>query len=234
MKSNIILLLSIVGASLYTTIDAVPIHQLLSTHPSPEQPSPASAAGRVQIKSRSRSRSYSRRYSVQSSEWYHHDRRVRSNSNLSHISLQGHAVVDDDDDDDGNELLDTETDDFIRPDDDDTIEGQILEEEEDEEEEDLDRSVVDTHFQTKFVLPQVDVIKEEEDDSWVKENGLQEGDLVPELFEDDEREDEQEYQVPEVKLQLKPEYEDAEDEIIAFLSKFGGNNAAADLAAEEP
>ncbi|KAF9353757.1 hypothetical protein BGX26_008483 [Mortierella sp. AD094] len=227
MRSDIVFLLTIVGASIYTNtpaVDAVPVYHLLSTpQSSPAAPSPAEQiVGRTQIKSNKNNIAIAQKEtSLHRSPWYHSsDSRPRSPS----LSLEGHAVVDEDDDDAGNELLDTETDGLIRPDDDYTIEGEILEEEGDDEF-DLadDRGVENTHFQAKFTLPsQVVVLKNEDTDSWVKENGLQDGDLVPESFEDEEEEEEEQV----IEVELKPEEE--------ILSKFGGNSAAADLAADEP
>ncbi|KAF9114517.1 hypothetical protein BGX27_010574 [Mortierella sp. AM989] len=239
MRSDLVLLLTIVGASLLSNnvaIDAAPVHRLLSKQQPSQQPSPA---GRTQIKpqsytassSSSSSRTPSRRHPVfkslgihnvlpaahnNPSPWYFNsDRRPRS---YSAHSLEGHAVLDEEDDDAGNELLDTETDDLMRPDDDDTIEGEVLEEEGDDDN-DLadDRGVENTHFQAKFTLPQI-ALKQEDGEKWVQENGIQEGDLTPESFEDEEE------------LINK----EADKEIVVVLSKFGGNTAAADLAAEEP
>ncbi|KAF9999264.1 hypothetical protein BGZ80_008066 [Entomortierella chlamydospora] len=227
MRSDLVLLLTIVGASVYTNspaVDAVPIYQLLSTPQSfPIAPSvAANIAGRTQIKY-SNIAVTKKKTSLRRSTWYRNsDRRFRSAS----FSLEGHIVVDEDDDDAGNELLDTETDDLILPDDDYTIEGEILEEEGDDEFDFVDdHDVENTHFQTKFTFPSHAVVLNSEDtDSWVKENGLQDGDLVPESFEDEEEEEEEEEGSMEV--EPKPEEE--------ILSEFGGNSAAADLAADEP
>ncbi|KAI1318388.1 hypothetical protein EDD11_006726 [Mortierella claussenii] len=145
-----------------------------------------------------------------------------NNDNYDHThissSLQGHAVLDEDDDDAGNELLDTEMDGLIRPDDEDTIEGEILEEEEDnvaddddEEEATLDQVLA----QVKFVNPKARSFftRLSSKDGWIKENGLEDGDFVPEVFEDEE------------------------DEVVQTqsdkLMRFGGATAAADLAAGE-
>ncbi|KAF9168530.1 hypothetical protein BGX21_008466 [Mortierella sp. AD011] len=225
MRSDLVLLLTIVGASVYTNnpaVDAVPIYQLLSTpQPSPIVPSPAAnIAGRTQIKYNNIA-IIKKKTSLRRSTWYRSsDRRFRSPS----FSLEGHIVVDEDDDDAGNELLDTETDDLILPDDDYTIEGEILEEEGDDEFDYVDdRDVENTHFQAKFTFPSHTVVLNNEDtESWVKENGLQDGDLVPESFEDEEEEEEE----GSMEVEPKPEEE--------TLSKFGGNSAAADLAADEP
>ncbi|KAG0211440.1 hypothetical protein BGX28_007932 [Mortierella sp. GBA30] len=257
-QSNLTLLVAILGASVLssntTPVDAAPIQQ--QQHPQP-------STGRVQIKPHSpsapfllppptpRRRSYltSRRSisasldnilanvsepslprPIVASSWYH-----GSDRHLS--SLEGHVVVDEDDDDAGNELLDTEDDGLPRPDEDDTIEGQILEEEEDEEdEEDEDEDDINqqnpNHLARLPVEASVSNMKD-----WVSENGLEEGDLVPEDFDNDEDDDEDELQeegVPEDEEDEDEEEEDEDEDVEEGQTKFGGEVAAADMAAGEP
>ncbi|KAF9190061.1 hypothetical protein BGZ51_009018 [Haplosporangium sp. Z 767] len=102
----------------------------------------------------------------------------------------GHAVVDEEDDDLGNELLDTEIDGFSRPDEEDTIEGQILEEEEDDEEDENDEDTEDVMIQRYSQTLQATADETTlTGQDWLSENGLEDIDLVPEDFDDEEESD---------------------------------------------
>ncbi|KAK3831892.1 MAG: hypothetical protein J3R72DRAFT_454655 [Linnemannia gamsii] len=160
------------------------------------------------------------------SAWYPNQRRSTNTLTSSH-RLQGHAVLDDEDDDAGNELLDTELDSGLeRPDDDDTIEGEILEEEDaddfDPEQADDDDEGVEGHLlqhnlraanTAANARAAAAAARDAESLDWMKENGLQDRDLLDdEGFEDGE--------------------EVGEEEVAKVaMSRFGGRAAAADMAA---
>ncbi|KAG0277545.1 hypothetical protein BGZ95_005747 [Linnemannia exigua] len=161
-----------------------------------------------------------------SSAWYPNQRRS-TNTLASNLRLQGHAVLDDEDDDAGNELLDTELDSGLeRPDDDDTIEGEILEEEDaddfDPEQADDDDEGVEGHL-LQHTLRAANTAanaraaaaaaRNSESLDWMKENGIQDRDLLEdEGFEDGE--------------------EVGEEEVVKVIfSRFGGRAAAAEMAA---
>ncbi|KAG0367193.1 hypothetical protein BC939DRAFT_450843 [Gamsiella multidivaricata] len=229
--STLLLLLAFVSASVINSTEAAPFSRILASHQpatasqepqlDTKQQSQPSPAGRIRLKSRSHpssASSPSQPHHVRSTKidkllsepvvaasWYHRTS-TRSLRQLTAASnLQGHAIMDEEDDDAGNELLDTETEGLVRPDEDDTIEGEILEEEEDDEEddgedEDQEESQVQITLEKKIAAV-------EEKEGWLRENGLQDGDLVPE------------------------ELEDEEDEVEAVVTAYGGRSAAADLAA---
>ncbi|KAF9911338.1 hypothetical protein EC991_003903 [Linnemannia zychae] len=153
------------------------------------------------------------------SHWYPNQRRSTN---------EGHAVLDEEDDDAGNELLDTELDAGLeRPDDDDTIEGQILEEEDADDfdpEQDDDEGVegqllqhtlraANTAANAAKAAAAAAAARDAESLNWMKENGIQDRDLLEdEGFEDGE--------------------EVGEEEVVkVVLSRFGGRAAAADMAA---
>ncbi|GJJ75564.1 hypothetical protein EMPS_07922 [Entomortierella parvispora] len=220
---------------------------------------PHSSSGRLRIKTKAYSKSHQRKHRPSShqiqqalnelnqdglarervaviSAWYHqrsdfsiHPRRRGLGGDRER--LQGHAVLDDEDDDAGNELLDTEDDDDLRtlPDGDDTIEGQILEEEEDDE-----PSSAEAETEELIRLSRSSI-------GWLHENGLQDRDVVPEDFEEDDMEEEEEGD-EEVLRESNLEFDNGDvveedEELEAYIiptSKFGGNVAAAEMAAGEP
>ncbi|KAF9396566.1 hypothetical protein CPC16_000074 [Podila verticillata] len=180
--------------------------------------------------------------------WYMIEQRRRGHS----LSLHGHAVLDDEDDDAGNELLDTELDGLLRPDDDDTIEGEAIEEEEEddeqEDEDDIDAEAARIRNMYSFSLDQrnrrnqdasslkaldeqeaemleevqdqAEEEDEEEEEDWLARRGFRDSDLIPEDLEDDE---EPEAEMPSSTV-TNPRFQ-------VVVSRFGGNAAAADMAA---
>ncbi|KAF9435919.1 hypothetical protein BGZ76_005243 [Entomortierella beljakovae] len=248
MRSEIVFFLAAIGATILNinpVIEAAPV-RLIFPNTQKSTPAPPPVAGRIHIKPRSHTTKPSssrkhrhhhnshkkirlntilevvpRRNIAPPNPWYikseRHDRAAPS------LFLGGHAVVDENDDDDGNELLDIDTD-LIRPDDDDTIEGLILEEEEEDE---LifsdDRAVENNQGQASFIIPDVVI----NNDNWITENGIEDEDFVP-LNYDDEIAIEGEFE------SILEEEEETHEENVVILPKFGGNSAAAELAAEEP
>lgn len=184
--------------------------------------------------------------------WYMIEQRRRGHS----LSLHGHAVLDDEDDDAGNELLDTELDGLLRPDEDDTIEGEAIEEEEEddeqEDEDDIDAEAARIRDMYSFNLnhrnrnrdasslkaldeQEAEMLEEvqdqaeeedeeeedeEEEEDWLARRGFRDSELFPEDLEDDE-EPETEMPLPTV---TNPRFQ-------VVVSRFGGNAAAADMAA---
>lgn len=167
------------------------------------------------------------------------------------LSLHGHAVLDDEDDDAGNELLDTEMDGLLRPDEDDTIEGEAIEEEEEddeqEDEDDIDAEAARIRNMYSFnlnhrnlnrdasslkaldeqeaemleeVQDQAEEEDEEEEEDWLARRGFRDSDLTPEDLEDDEE--------PEAEMP-SPTVTNTRFQVV--VSRFGGNAAAADMAA---
>lgn len=166
------------------------------------------------------------------------------------LSLHGHAVLDDEDDDAGNELLDTEMDGLLRPDEDDTIEGEAIEEEEEddeqEDEDDIDAEAARIRNMYSFnlnhrnlnrdasslkaldeqeaemleeVQDQAEEEDEEEEEDWLARRGFRDSDLIPEDLEEDEE--------PEAEMPSPT----ANTRFQVVVSRFGGNAAAADMAA---
>ncbi|KAF9086690.1 hypothetical protein BGX23_008647 [Mortierella sp. AD031] len=158
------------------------------------------------------------------SHWYNPIRRSTHADAIDRHGLEGHAVLDDEDDDAGNELMDTELDGLDRPDDDDTIEGEILlVEEEETDDGDDDDEGVEGHI-LQHTLRAANTAANAEAAArarvsamaanWMKENGIQDQDLLPEDFDDEDVSEEEEV-------------------VNVVMSRFGGRVAAADIAAGE-